>query len=115
MQTKVVDAKPTSLHLWGRVVDEQLAKHMPRELSVSVPVQINDPTFPENYETCVYLDGSHYINPRRADCCLGWFVEAQKKQQVGVPTVGSMGITICIIIDIIIYIHIYTRSWQTHF
>ena len=76
--TSVSDIRSEFVY-WGRVIDSQIAKHMPRNITIPVLVEAVDEENTTEFQ--VYIDGSHVLNTRRADCCLAWFCLPQKKDK----------------------------------
>ena len=66
----------SELPAWGRVVEENVALHLPRHLVL--PIMVCD----EQGETVYrcFVEGSLYANPNRNDCCLAWHVLTERRK-----------------------------------
>eukprot|EP00972_Heterocapsa_arctica_P036444 5364445-Heterocapsa_arctica.AAC.1 len=66
------------MFFWGRVVDEGMAKLIPRHLILP----LGDA---EGMGPALFVEGTASSNARRDDCCIAWLIASQKAKASGEP------------------------------
>ena len=72
VQTK---AGSTTLAYWGKLVEPEIAKFLPRQRIV--PLHVTGPSGKITF----FIDGQQYMNKARSDCCFTWFVQPAPLQK----------------------------------